>query len=215
MYIIGLGHYSRTGKDTFANYLTAGLIKQGIKALKTPFAWKLKQITHELYAWDGLREPEFYDTKEGEPYRDIMLPTIKKTPVEIWVYFGTQAVRNNVYDLTWVDYLLNNYNCDVLIIPDVRFPNETDAIKEKGGILIKVVRPGFGPRDTVADRALLGYNGWDFVIGAEGTISSLQRWSDLFVRQIVFGELVTQTEESRNKVLEVEKIENITRGICP
>ena len=96
------------------------------------------------------------------------------TPVEVWVAFGTKAVRNNVYDRTWLDYLLkSNLSTDVLIVPDVRFPNEADAIKAAGGVAIKIVRPGYGPRKTVADRALLGYDGWDYVLGDGGTMESL------------------------------------------
>ena len=38
---------------------------------------------------------------------------------------------------------------------------------------IKIVRPGYGPRKTVADRALLGYDGWDYVLGDGGTMESL------------------------------------------
>ena len=75
---------------------------------------------------------------------------------------------------TWLDYLLkSNLSTDVLIVPDVRFPNEADAIKAAGGVTIKIVRPGYGPRKTVADRALLGYDGWDYVLGDGGTMESL------------------------------------------
>ena len=77
MKIIGLGHYSRTGKDTFANALVQDITDRSrgnTRIKKIPFAWKLKQICHDLYAWDGLREPEFYDTSEGEKFRDIKLP---------------------------------------------------------------------------------------------------------------------------------------------
>ena len=73
MKVIGLGHYSRTGKDSLANRIAAHCTEMGVKAAKMPFAWKLKQIAHDLYAWDGLREPEFYDTPEGEKYRRFSL----------------------------------------------------------------------------------------------------------------------------------------------
>lgn len=175
MKIVGLGHYSRTGKDTFANALVDWLPKHGMTAKKIPFAWKLKDICHQLYAWDGLREAAFYDTPDGEKFRDIPLPTIGKTPVELWIAMGTPAVRQNVYEKTWIDYLLrSDHQCDVLVIPDVRFPNEVSAIRELGGSLHKVVRPGYGPRNTVADLALMGYGGWDYVWGAHGDINRLR-----------------------------------------
>lgn len=181
MQVIGLGHYSRTGKDSLANRIVDGCQKRGLKAAKMPFAWKLKQIAHDLYAWDGLREPEFYDTPEGEKFRDIVLPTIGKTPVQLWVDIGTPAFRDQVYKDTWIDFVLRgDHGVDVLIIPDTRFVNECDAVREAGGLIAKVVRPGFGPRPTVADRALVGWGGWDYVVGGSGKMEELGEWAERF-----------------------------------
>lgn len=181
MKVIGLGHYSRTGKDSLANRIVANCIEMGVKAAKMPFAWKLKQIAYDLYAWDGLREPEFYDTSEGEKFRDIVLPTIGKTPVQLWVDMGTPAIREQVYENTWIDYVLRgDHGVDVLVVPDCRFINEVNAIRGSGGLVIKVVRPGYGPRPTVADRALVGFNDWDYVVGASGKMSELDEWATRF-----------------------------------
>lgn len=209
MKIIGLGHYSRTGKDSFANFLLEALARTPIVAGKMAFAWKLKQICHELYAWAGLREPEFYDTKEGEPYRDVVLEAIGKTPVAIWVDAGTRAFREQVYDRTWIDYLLkNNHGLDVLVIPDVRFPNEVEAVRALGGTLIKVVRPGYGPRKTVADRALLGFTDWDYVIGSSGQMSELQSWANLFAQHLQDPSIpVIQARGDKKAAMTVEVIE--------
>jgi hypothetical protein len=208
--IIGLGHYSRTGKDTFANYYIEYLryIMPEIKVVKKALAWKLKQITFELYAWDGMREPEYYETPEGALARDVKLPTLGMTPVEIWVAFGTPAVREHVYDRTWLDYLLKtDHGCNILVIPDIRFPNEAKAVKELGGTLIKVVRPGYGPRNTVADRALLGYAGWDYVIGGEGTMESLEDDAHWFATHHVLDtNTPPQSKTQREANLAVEKI---------
>jgi hypothetical protein len=214
MKIIGLGHYSRTGKDTFANALVKDIQTRSggrTPVKKIPFAWKLKDICHQLYAWDGLREAEFYDTLEGEKFRDIKLPTIGKTPVEIWVAMGTPAVREQVYSNTWIDYLLKSaLGLDVLVIPDVRFPNEVTAIQELGGTLIKVVRPGYGPRKTVADRALLGWNGWDYVIGSSGRMQELADWASAFGLSIDSNgsvALPNQTNEQKRMAMAVEVVQ--------
>lgn len=208
---IGLGHYSRTGKDSFANYLMAALATNAphLHVLKRSLAWKLKQITYELYAWAGMMPPEHYETREGEKDRDIILPSLDMTPVGVWVAFGTKAVRNNVYDATWLDYLLKTkHTADIVIVPDVRFPNEANAIKASDGITIKIVRPGYGPRKTVADRALLDYSGWNYVIGDRGSMESL----DLAARPFALwaagdGPLPVQTPEERIRALAVECIE--------
>jgi hypothetical protein len=211
MKLIGLGHYSRTGKDTLANYCIEALAAKspGYRAKKIPLAWKLKDICHQLYAWDGLREPEFYDTPEGEPYRDIVLPTIGKTPVTVWVDMGTPAVRDEVYDKTWIDYLFKGVTeTDALFVPDMRFPNEVEAGHEQFGddfLHGKVVRPGKGPRDTVADRALLGYTGFHFVAGGSGSLDELRWWAD-WISDWVLGKRQKpwQSEVDRNRALSVE-----------
>jgi hypothetical protein len=184
MEIIGLGHYSRVGKDTFANYLVDALHEYNprLTVVKRSFAWKLKEITHELYAWAGLREPEFYEG-EGAALRQVKLPLLGLTPVEVWVKFG-DAVRNNVDMDTWLNYLLHLPSCDVLIIPDVRFLNEVDAIREVGGKLYKIVRPGFGPLNTPADKALADYTGWDATFGEDGSILSLQHAATRVAKEI-------------------------------
>ncbi len=210
MKIIGLGHYSRTGKDTIANYIV-DIIREmdpTLRVAKIPFATKLKQIAHELYSWDGLQDQAYYDTKEGEKFRDVPLPTIGLTPVEIWVALGTPGVRQAVYDKTWIDYLLKtDHKLDVLIIPDVRFPNECDAIKEAGGILAKIVRPGYGPRKTVADRQLVGWDGWDFIFGGTGRLFELRQRAAQLARWATGGPFPTQTAEGRAFAKSVEVIE--------
>lgn len=211
MKIIGLGHYSRVGKDTFADFLRDHLwaVKPGIRVAKMSLAYKLKLVTHELYAWAGLREPEFYETPEGATYRDIPLDKLGgQTPVDVWVNFGTKAVRNNVWERTWLDYVLNTeHGVDVLIVPDVRFPNEFDAFYEADALLYKVVRPGFGPRKTVADRALLNETRWHRVIGG-GTVADLNAWAHVTALHLTEqGRLPVQELHQRNLVLAAEVIE--------
>jgi hypothetical protein len=177
MKIIGLGHYSRTGKDSLANYLLLALKRRKLTAVKRPFAWKLKDIAHQLYHWDGVQAPEHYDTATGERDRDKKLPTLGMTPVELWVKLGTPAIRNIIYDMTWVDYVLKtDHGVEVVIIPDVRFPNEVAAIRERNGTLIKVVRPDYGPK-TEIDRALDDFDGWDAVVGKSGKLADLQAYA--------------------------------------
>lgn len=209
MKIIGIGHYSRTGKDTIANSMLASLGEHhsNLRAAKKPFAWKLKEISHDLYGWAGLEAPEFYEIKENEYLRDAVLAPLGLTPVEVWVAVGTPAMRQNVYDKTWIDYLLKSkHDLDLLIIPDVRFPNEVAAVREAGGLLVKVVRPGYGPRPTVADRALVGFRGWDFVVGQSGSMDELRQWAGKFANWAAGGSLFGQSDFEKDAALAVEVI---------
>jgi hypothetical protein len=73
---------------------------------------------------------------------------------------GTDACRNGLHTNTWVNALMADYKMhpehfnDIAngretgdgypnwIITDTRFPNEAQAIKDAGGIVIRVDRPG-------------------------------------------------------------------------
>jgi hypothetical protein len=60
----------------------------------------------------------------------------------------------------------------------------------------------------VADRALLGYDGWDYVIGAEGTMESLRHWASRFAHYIASGlDRPVQTKAERAAALKVECVE--------
>jgi hypothetical protein len=173
MKVLLLGHYSRTGKDTLANWAIHYTKEWGLTAKKVSFAWKLKEVTHQLYGWAGLREPEFYETPEGAKLRTVVLEPLGKTPIDIWVDFGTKAVRQQVYQDTWIDYVLNQdyRGVDLLVIPDARFFNEIEAFADDGPsrgwdvMHAKVLRAGFGPKDTESDLNLIDYGGWDTYFG--------------------------------------------------
>jgi len=71
---------------------------------------------------------------------------------------GTEAMREGLHENVWVNALFSDYvpvvkewdefGNDILVeypfwcITDMRFPNEMEVVKEKGGITIRVVRPG-------------------------------------------------------------------------
>jgi hypothetical protein len=171
----------------------------GITAKKLSWAWKMKQIAHELYGWAGVEPPEHYETKEGEQDRDIKLTKLASTlfpegptVVEVWVAIGTPAFRESVYPRTWIDYILKQgQGNDVLVIPDCRFPNEIEALKDEGGWCYRCVREGFPGRDTVADRALRGKEVWDGTIGGPN-VGCLVRQAHLMAEALHRGRSPTE-----------------------
>jgi hypothetical protein len=79
--------------------------------------------------WENI--PENHDGKTGYiTARDFMQ------------HFGTNIVRK-MKDNAWVDATLSRIlyeDTEISIIPDVRFPNEVHAIKEQGGVVIRLNR---------------------------------------------------------------------------
>ena len=163
--IIGIGHCSRTGKDTLANRLVLECCLRAPDRYirKQSFAYNLKSTAYALYYWAGMERPEYYDSPDTEHMRYEVLSELGKTPQQIWIDLG-MAVRDRVHcDTWWKSMLFHCYTDDVVIVPDVRFLNEVEAIQGRGGILIKVTRPGCEPT-TAPDLRLADYDDWDHVV---------------------------------------------------
>jgi hypothetical protein len=110
---------------------------------------------------------------------------------------GTEAMRDGLHKNVWVNALMADYvpNCtpDAFnkdlpnwIITDTRFPNEAQAIKDKGGMVIKVDRPGVGPvNGHPSEDALKDYN-FDYVIHNNGSINDLDKKVIEFINNFIF-----------------------------
>jgi len=119
--------------------------------------------------------------------------TIPLTYREFLQKLGTEAIRNGLHTNTWVNALFANYKAENSwlnvqlsekpellypnwIITDMRFPNEYEAIKAKGGICVRVIRESNKNVDNSlvhsSELALQHYN-FDYIITNNGTIEEL------------------------------------------
>lgn len=187
---IGIGHYARVGKDTLANAIIEECrrLDPYFTIVKRPWALKLKDVCHQLYSWAGLRELEYYETEPGASQREVVLPAIGKSPRQIWIDFGTTAIRDHVYEKTWLDYNLHtDHEADAVIVPDTRFFNEVSGISSIGGHTVKVVRPGYGPGKNTPDRELVRYAGWQNVWLNKGTLDDAHEMAWQYANWLVGG----------------------------
>ena len=179
MKIVAFGHRRRVGKNTAAMMLEKEFHNDrnrkiaGTYVKLASFATKLKDISYQLYSWAGLMPEEFYE--DFPEKKEEVLPLLGMTPREIWIKLGTPAIREQVYDDTWVDCTLRGpQNCDILIITDLRFPNEVKKVQDLGGYCIKINRPEIPKATDVADCALESCMDWDYVIENDRGIEELQ-----------------------------------------
>lgn len=176
--IIGLGHYSRVGKDTFAdafvNYTKTHYPR--LKVVKRSLASVLKAVCYDMFSWAGLKAEEYYNQPDNEASRHLGLSELYDlTPVNIWCTVGAQ-IRDKIHKDVWINALFHRLisdNYDIVIIPDVRYLNEVQAIRDHDGLLIKIIRPGVKPLNTEADQSLVHAKVWDFVFGATGRLENL------------------------------------------
>jgi len=141
--IIGITGRKFNGKDTLAEYLVE---KYGYTQLS--FAGPLKDICGILFGFD-------YEQLYGSE-KETIDPRWNVTPRDMFQYVGTELFRNmmgkkipDIDNNFWVKCLMERINrimkinpdCKI-VISDVRFENELNAIKSlDNNITIRVTRP--------------------------------------------------------------------------
>jgi hypothetical protein len=182
-YLIGIGHQSRVGKDTCGNFIASVLAARGLSnSVKVAsFAEPLKAVTAWLFGHRGVRGLAYYE--ENPERRNDVIPGYGGTVVDLWIAVGRKM--REVYPDVWLEATLSEYERGSLIIRDVRFPNEAEAIRERGGTLIKVTRPGQVVRGS--DAEIPDDYAWDYVIQNTGTIEELRNKCRLVVDSICRG----------------------------
>jgi len=171
--LIGIGHSSRVGKDSVARELALCAQQDGIKTQVISLAWLLKETAHTVFQHYGLQRGEVYE-RGGlfEEVRAKALPIIGLSPVDLWIALGNKV--REIYPLTWVDgvyAIAAQYEAELLIIPDVRFPNEAGSVRAGGGVLLRVRRPNQIAHKS--DKHLVSY-AWDYDIENVGTLPELE-----------------------------------------
>jgi hypothetical protein len=99
---------------------------------------------------------------------------------------GTEVGRDMFGDNFWVDQALREVQDDDLaVFTDCRFPNEAQAIKDRGGVVWRVERPGFGPVNGHASETSL--DDWDFdgIIQNNGTLDDLTYKVGIYSRDLL------------------------------
>lgn len=151
--IIGFVGFIGSGKDTAADYLVNF---HGFR--RDSFANTLKDAVAAVFGWDRvLLEGR---TKEAREWREqvdpwwaerLGMPTL--TPRWVLQYWGTEVCRAGFHDDIWIASLENKMRktADNIVISDVRFPNEIEAIHRAGGIVVRVSR---GPEPDWYDTAM-------------------------------------------------------------
>jgi hypothetical protein len=127
--IIGITGKMMSGKDTFAD----GIIEKYPHVKKYSFAKPMKDILINIF---GFSESEVY-TSGG---KETMNPFWDITPRKLLQILGTDMFRNVWRDDVWVKCaeLYLEQHRDV-IIPDVRFDNEAQMIKRRGGFIVRII----------------------------------------------------------------------------
>ena len=159
MEIIGLSGYARSGKDEAASILVnefgfirvsfADKLREVLEALdpqvgleldtggesdrlvpiKLSQVFRYKKFNGERITWDNYKESQY-----GTEIRRLLQR------------LGTEAGRQTLWDSIWIDAAFADVPDDAkVVVTDCRFPNEAQAIVDRGGKVARINREGVGP----------------------------------------------------------------------
>lgn len=189
--------------EQFMKHEYQGGYKVGYNMLIPPtwtvvkFAGKLKQIASLMTGIpvEKFEDQEFKQTFLGPEWSSLIergedeaadyhMMTVR----EFLQKLGTEAVREGLHTNAWVNALFADYkppkmserNPSNWVITDTRFPNEAQAIKDRGGIVVRVNRDEFidgypltqGIPKHPSETGLDNWN-FDYVLENNGSIDDL------------------------------------------
>lgn len=146
--LIGLSGLAGSGKSEVARVL---IEEFGFERVK--FADPLKNMLRRMLADAGHCDDDVERMIEGD-LKEVVIPEIGVTPRHLMITLGTEWGRDQVRPDLWTR--LWGMRADVfdrVVADDVRFPNEVEAIRARGGALWKIDRPGL-TRGTHSSEAL-------------------------------------------------------------
>lgn len=161
---------------------------------------KTKGIQRVITSFSTEREAQYFCDEKTNSQHQFTYKKTERTVRWLLQTVGTDAMRDVIHPNIWVNALFADYKSIFIgehegtpehdeyiypnwIITDVRFPNELQAIKDRGGITIRVNRPNINklidsginvqgtnehPSETALDNAV-----FDHVIDNNGTIEEL------------------------------------------
>lgn len=176
--IIGLSGRAGSGKDTVGLWYQE---KHGFVC--RAFADPLKEAAAAIF---HLSEEQLYGKE-----KEVVDPFWGKSPRKILQLLGTDCVRRVIDDDVWIKSMercidgLTHDDGRHVVITDVRFPNEADAIRSWGGQVWRVVRPGVSDVEAhVSETALDNYR-FDRVLINSGTLAEFRSLASDTLRSIL------------------------------
>jgi hypothetical protein len=144
--------------------------------------------------------------------KETVLPDIGKSPRQLMQTLGTEWGRQMIGENTWIaawkrgrdqefedwamtqelhwgrkitdDHKDEFFNDAVYVVPDIRFENEAEWVREEGGIVLHLFRPDAEEVSVHSSEAgvSVAYN--DFQIHNDGTIAALTEKVDALLRAL-------------------------------
>ena len=178
--LIGISGRIGSGKSTLAGYLMQ--IIKGECVIES-IGNEVKRECSRIFGFDlNLAY------SQGGKNKKIYIPAQGKTMTirEILQWWGADIMRTLVDPDYWIKAIDRTWGSGVIIIDDIRFPNEADYIKKHGGYLIRLdttyTETSIEIANHPSETALDDYQGFDLRLSPEyGTLGKVAHELDLSV----------------------------------
>ena len=206
MNIIGISGFAGSGKDTVSDFLLANPM-----VYKIAFADPIKNFAKEMwdFSYNQLFGPSQYRTQPDERYllnnekgyltsRHVLQgigQAGRDLDQDVWARYGVEIAKKILqpgwrYTKGKLVHDPQMKPANAVIISDCRYSNELRYIKQSGGILIRVTRPGsglqgeFGKHKSETEMSTISDLEFDFVINNTGTLEDLRKTVDNIYSEI-------------------------------
>jgi hypothetical protein len=182
-------------KESLKDYCTYDHFKNSSLTMMSPWqvkkmAYKLKQIASILLNVPVAKfeDRDFKDSilgPEWDTYSMLKVETnhgwfnrqnLNQMTVRTFLQkLGTEAIRKGLHQNTWANAFWSDFDRDNdhWLITDIRFPNEYESVKDRNGIVIKVVRDIEIPKHEHESETALDSYRFDYVINNNKDINHL------------------------------------------
>lgn len=169
MKVITISGKAESGKDFTAMKIKEILEQNNYNVLIIHYGDLLKYLCKSLFGWDGNKD------LEGRYLLQNIGTRVREYKSDYWVSFVIDVLT--IFNDEW----------DYVLIPDARFPNEIELIKEHFDTLsIKIIRPDHQnrldevQRNHVSETALDSYKGFDDILTNDGSSQYIETLNILF-----------------------------------
>lgn len=185
MLLIGLSGKRGSGKDTAVDYL-----KERYGFQRMAFADNVRRACQAV----------FFMTDEQLNGRLKETPDLywDMTPRYAMQHLATEGMRHVFGDNVWIKSMFRDDTWSMIdtAISDVRFLSEIEAVKARGGKIVRLLRNPYPHERTLfqrltgrnrlhqSERELDRYEDWDFTIDNRGSIADLHRGLDRVMEQM-------------------------------
>lgn len=182
--IIALSGYAKSGKDEVAKYILD--LDPTFEIRK--FSAKLKQFASMLTGVPEFmfEDQTFKNTSLGRQWWTINEDgVVPMTVRDMLQKLGTDAIRDGLHPDAWVNALMAEYRWQNWVITDCRFPNEAKAVKDNGGVVIRIERHGVGPVNAHPSETALDNWNFDYRIMNGSDLVALRFTTEVILNKIL------------------------------